>query len=439
MEIFTVRLFRSLGKGLVSPTKYVGAEQGSPGRGFEQMTDRKQYRAASPWRLLLSSWKKVLLGTWKEQSEDNISLAAAGVAFYGLLALVPLLGAIVLTYGLAADPQTVLHNMKSLTAVLPADVAKLIGEQLMSLVQSNGSKKGLGLLVALAVALWGARNAATSVITAINMAYEVKETRSTVRVNLLALALTAGGVAMAVLALLAITALGYLQKLLPHMSGVFVVAGKCLSYFALLLGAAAGAASLYRFAPSRDDARWQWITPGSLMSASLWLGLTFGFGFYVAHFGNYDKTYGTLATIVILVTWMYLSANVFLLGAELNSQLEKLTLGDDRPKPSAIGTNGPSFNDREGGLSAAAPRAMRHAGGKSEVLAADPSPSIARDIAVSRMTSAAGRAAGLARIGIASTVLSTFGLALLRKRGREGAGAALVAGAVGLSLLKRRG
>ena len=387
--------------------------------------------------MLLSSWKKVLLGTWKEQSEDSISLAAAGVAFYGLLAVVPLLGAIVLTYGLAADPQTVLHNMKSLTAVLPADVARLIGDQLMSLVQSNGSKKGFGLVIALAVALWGARNAATSVITAINMAYEVEEARSTVRINLLALALTAGGVAMAVLALLAITALGYLQKLLPHMPGALVAAGKWISYLALLLGAAAGAATLYRFAPNRHEARWQWITPGSLLSALLWLLLTFGFGFYVAHFGKYDKTYGTLATIVILITWMYLSANVFLLGAELNSELEKLTAGDHKPK--AVGTDRQSFDHPERTQSCSTTGSAVLPSFSADALATAQLPSIAQDLTVSRATSAAGRMAGLARVGIVSTVLSTFGLALLRKRGREGTGAVLIAGAVGLSLLKRRG
>jgi membrane protein len=273
----------------------------------------------------LPAWKDVLLRAWKEQSEDNISLAAAGVAFYGFLALVPLLGAIVLIYGIAADPQTVLSNVKSLTSVLPAEVAKLIGQQLMSVVQTSGGKKGLGLLIAIAVALWGARNAATSIMTALNIAYEERETRGTIRVNLLALAITGGGVIMAVLALLAITALGFLQRLLPHTPGVLVVLGKVLSYVLLLLGAAAGAATLYRYAPCRAEAKWQWITPGSVFAAISWLILTLAFGFYVAHFGNYNKTYGSLATVVILVTWLYLSAYLFLLGAELNSEFEKQT------------------------------------------------------------------------------------------------------------------
>src|SRR4051812_13495863 len=132
------------------------------------MVNSKGHDVTSPWRMPAPAWREVGVRTWKQGAQDNISLVAAGVAFYGFLALVPLLGAVVLTYGIAADPNTVLSNMKSLTAVLPTDVANLIGDQLMSIVQTSGSKKGLGLIVALAVALWGARNAATSIITALN-------------------------------------------------------------------------------------------------------------------------------------------------------------------------------------------------------------------------------------------------------------------------------
>ena len=389
-----------------------------------------------------SAWKLALLRSWKGQSEDNISLAAAGVAFYGLVALVPLLGAIVIGYGFAADPQSVLQTMKSLSPLLPADVAKLIGDQLMSIVQSSGSKKGLGLALSLAVALWGARNAATSIIAAINMAFEVEETRNTIRLNLLALLLTAGGVAMSVFALLAMTALGYLETLLPQLPDALVVAGKFLSYFALFLGACAGAATLYRFAPSRHQAKWQWFSPGSLLAALLWLALTFGFGFYVAHFGNYDRTYGTLATIVILITWMYLSVYVFLLGAELNSALEKQAIkvpgGDassDDDDADRRCFDEPHF-DRSGALS---DFAGLGANSRPDLHASNLPPSIAKIYAVSRLTSRSGRLAGLAPVGFVSAALSSLGLALLKKRGREGAGAILVVCAVGLSLLKRKG
>lgn len=412
------------------------------------MVDSKGHQASSPWQMPWAGWKDVLLRTWKEQSEDNISIIAAGVAFYAFLALVPLLGSIVLIYGLAADPQTVLGNMKSLTSVLPADVAKLIGEQLMSVVQTSSGKKGLGLLIAIAVSLWGARNAATAMITALNIAYEEEEKRSTIRINLLALAITGGAVLMAVLAMLAITALGFLEKLLPHAPSALVAAGKILSYVVLLLSASAAAATLYRYAPSRKEAKWEWITPGSLIASVAWLLLTFGFGFYVAHFGNYNKTYGSLATVVILVTWLYFSGYVFLIGGELNSEFEQQTAQDTTagaPKP--LGERGAWSADHvaagdqpnkphdgpatamsdEGASPPPRPQADRGAAEASRT----------QQFVAARAANRAAAVAGLRKVGMVSAALSTLGLSLLRKRGRTGAGAALVATAVGLSLLKR--
>src|SRR3712207_4271630 len=157
-------------------------------------------QADSPARMPARGWKEVALRSWRESSKDNVSVVAAGVAFYGFLALVPLLGAMVLLYGLVADPQTVVEHAQALTGVLPQDIARLIADQLLNVVQTSGGKKGLGLLLALALSLWGARNAATSIITALNIAYEEEEKRGFIRVTLLALAMTVGAVVMALLA-----------------------------------------------------------------------------------------------------------------------------------------------------------------------------------------------------------------------------------------------
>jgi len=406
--------------------------------------------ADSPLQIPARGWKQVAVRTWKQSSEDNIGLVAAGVAFYGFLALVPLLGATVLTYGIVADPQTVVGNVKSLASVMPQDAAKLIGDQLMGVVQTSGGKKGLGLVLAIAVALFGARNAAGSIITALNIAYEQEETRGFLKVNLLSLAITAGAVLMAVVALLAVAALGYLEKLFPHAPSILLCLGKILSYVLLLLGAAAGAATLYRYGPNRDRAKWEWISPGTIFAAVAWLILTLGFGFYVAHFGNYNKTYGSLATVVILVTWMYLSAYVFLFGAELNSELEHQTAKDTTaggPKP--LGDRGAWSADHVAGSE----EPSKPSGGdvsppqRGETpdprLAppeppAQPAPSTVDDYVASRIANRAGAVAGMRSVGIVSAILSTVGLSLLRKRGKGSTGAMLVATAAGLSLLKRR-
>lgn len=285
--------------------------------------------SVSPWHLPWSDWKAVLKNTWKETGDDNMSLIAAGVAFYGFLALVPLLGATILTYGLIADPHDIVHHVEKLSHVLPREAADLIGQQLLSVVATSSGKKGLGLLFALALALFGARNGAVSIITALNIAYEEEERRGFVWVNVLALIITAGAVVLGIVAVLAITSLGHLENWLPGIPEVAAVAGKLLTYVALALGGAAGAATLYRYAPSRSSGHWVWLTPGSVLAAVLWLVVTLGFGLYAADISNYGATYGSLAAVIVLLTWMYLSAYVLLLGAELNSELEQQTAPTD--------------------------------------------------------------------------------------------------------------
>ena len=280
-----------------------------------------------------TDWKQVLTRSYKEAGDDNIGLIAAGVAFYAFLAMVPLLGAIVLSYGLIAEPATVMKNVKQLTGVMPADAAKLVGEQLLNVVKTSGSKKGFGLLLALGVALFGARQGAGAVITALNIAYEEKEKRGFIKLNLLALAMTAASVLVAILATVAIGALGHLETLLPSLPGWAQVIGKIATYALFAAAAAAGAATMYRYGPSRDEAKWTWLTPGSVLTAVLWLLLTIGFGIYASKFGNYNATYGSLATVVVLLTWLYLSSYVLLFGAEVNSELEHQTVADTTTGP----------------------------------------------------------------------------------------------------------
>jgi len=299
------------------------------------MASRPAPQATSPWALPRREKIAVLKAAWAEASDDNVGLVAAGVAFYGFLAIVPLLGALVLSYGIFADPKTVVDTVNQLAAVMPADAARLVGEQLMGVVQGSDGKKGLGLVFALGVALFGARNGAGAIITALNIAYEEHEKRNIIWLNLTALAITAGAVLVALVAIVAVTALGALDELLGRQP-VLVALGRILSYVLFLLAAAAGAATLYRFGPSRAQPRWAWITAGSIFTAIGLLVLTLGFGFYVTSFGNYNATYGSLGAVVVLLTWFYLSSYILLLGAEINSEFEHhvdhdTTTGPPRP------------------------------------------------------------------------------------------------------------
>ena len=413
----------------------------------------KGRQADSPAQIPAPGWKEIAFRTWKEASKDNVSLVAAGVAFYGFLAMVPLLGATVLTYGLIASPQAVLHNVQSMATAMPQDVAKLIGDQLLNVVKTSGSKKGLGLLLALVLAIWGARNAAGSIVIALNIAYEEEEKRGWLKVTLLALIMTVAAVLLALVGAAAIGLMAQLESVLPGLGPVGVVLGKIIAYVVLGAVAAAAAATLYRYGPSRVRAKWTWITPGSLFFAAGWVLLTLGFGFYVSHFGKYNVTYGSLGGVIVMVTWMYLSSFILLYGAEFNSEIEHQTakdttadrgdkpLGDRGAWSADHVADGPADEGKEKGSSAEQPmsddKGTRKGVTSGASTAAPPAANHEHPYLVARATNRAATIAGLRKVGMISAALSTIGLALLRKRGREGAGAALLATAAGLSLLKR--
>jgi membrane protein len=275
-----------------------------------------------PSNLPPRAWKDIVLATWKEAGDDNLTLVAAGVAFYAFLAFVPLLTAFVLSYGLIAEPSSVVAHMQGLTSVMPQNAAEIIGDQLKSMTETGSGEKGLGLLVAIAIALYGATKGATAVITALNIAYDVDEDRGFLKKTLMSFAMTGGALLTLFLAILAVSASHMAEDVLPAFSGVTHVLIK-----ALVWGLAAAAvvlllAVIYRYGPNRPDAPWRWITPGSAFAAAAWLAATAGFGLYVSNFGNYNATYGSLGAVIVFLTWLYLSAYIVLLGAELNSEIE---------------------------------------------------------------------------------------------------------------------
>ena len=314
-------------------------------------------RANSPEHIPLAGWLQVFRRTWQESRADNLGLIAAGVAFFSFLALVPMLGAIVLAYGLVAEPETVVGDVRRLTAILPDDVARLIGRQLMDLVHSPEDRKGLGLIIAIAVALYGGSNGAGAFITALNVAYEEKEKRTSLHYCFLTIAITVLAICLALAALAATAGLAFLRQLIPQASPTLVTAGQIVAYLAMTLAAAAIASTLYRFGPSRDDARWEWLTPGSILTAVSSLALTLAFSFYVTHVAPYDAAYGTLGAVIALQTWLFLTAYVFIFSAELNRELEHQTARDttigawqplgQRGAWAADHVAGPKSNDEE--------------------------------------------------------------------------------------------
>jgi membrane protein len=278
---------------------------------------------AKPTDFPRRAWKDILLATWKEAGDDDLTLVSAGVAFYAFLAFVPLLTAFVLSYGLIAEPSSVVKHMQGLTSVLPQNAAEIIGDQLKSMTETGGGQKGLGLLLAILIALYGATKGAAAIMTALNIAYDVEETRGFIVKTAMSFAMTAGALLTMFLAILAVAGSNALEDVLPALSGVTHVLVKLVLWAVAASSVVLLLAIIYRYGPNRPNAPWRWITPGSGLATLAWLAATAGFGLYVSNFGNYNATYGSLGAVIVFLTWLYLSAYIVLLGAELNSEIER--------------------------------------------------------------------------------------------------------------------
>ena len=307
--------------------------------------------ATSPWQMPPVAWKEVALRVWNESWVDNIGLVAAGVAFYGFLALVPLLGILVLAYGLFAAPDTVVQHILLMLRILPPEVVELIGRLLINAVKTSTETSGIGIVAALLVALYAGGNGAGAIMTALNIAYEEQERRSLARFYGIAFTITLAGVFLALAGVAALAAVQSLERLLPEASGSLLLLGRIGLYALLALVAAGVAATLYRFGPSREEARWQWLTAGSIFTSVIWLGLSAAFSFYVTRITDYNATYGSIAAIVMLLTWLYLSAYIFLFGAALNAELEHQTFEDSTTgRPEKLGDRGAWAADHVAGV-----------------------------------------------------------------------------------------
>lgn len=284
--------------------------------------------ATRPTELPFAAWREILGRVWVKTGTDNIGLLAAGVAFYAFLAFVPLLGALVMTYGLIADPSTIADHMRAVIGLVPKDAAKLILDQILSLVTTASTKKGIGLLVALLVSLYGATRASGAIMSALNVVYEQPERRGIVRTTLISFVMILGSVLVALVGILAASALALVGKVVDSLGPGAAIGIGAVTWIVAAALASLGIAATYRYAPDRHDAKWRWLSFGSMFATLLWLLATVGFGFYARTLGNYNATYGSLSAVVVLLMWLWVSAYAILLGAEVNAEAERQTARD---------------------------------------------------------------------------------------------------------------
>ena len=314
------------------------AAQTEPGRGRH---------ADSPRQIPPRGWRDILWRAWKEFNDDQILNVAAGVAFFGVLALFPGMAAFVSLYGLFADVAGAQRQLASLTGVLPASSLTFIGEEMTRIASNKTASLGLTFAFSFLLSIWSANAAIKGLFAGLNVAYEETEKRNFIRLNLVSLAFTLLSLIFLVVAMAATVAAPVAIEALRLDPQSRILAA--FRWPILLLVVMAGLSVLYRFGPSREHARWRWVNVGGAVGAIGWLIVSLLFSWYVGTFAHYDVTYGSLGAIIGFMTWLWLSATVILLGAELNSEVEHQTAEDSTTgAPLPMGARGASMADTLG-------------------------------------------------------------------------------------------
>ena len=292
-------------------------------------------RATAPWQIPWAGWKDILWRVYASVNDNRLLAVAAGVVFYSLLAIFPAIAAFVSLYGLIADASTIDSHLSLAAGIFPAGAVDILHEQITRLTAKTDAKLGIGFITGLAVALCSANAGMKGIIDALNVVYDEKEKRSFVKLNLLSLLFTFVAILSLMIALAAVVIAPIVFSAVG-LSSFLGLAIAILRWPLLLVLAAVGLAAIYRYGPSRTEARWQWLSVGSVAASIGWLIGSVLFSWYIGHFGAYNATYGSLGAAVGMMMWMWISAIVILLGAELNAEIEHQTahdstVGADKP------------------------------------------------------------------------------------------------------------
>jgi membrane protein len=322
-----------------------GDQAGTMARGAESGRGRQ---AVSPLEIPWTGWKDILWRVYAEVGNDRLMAIAAGVVFYSLLALFPAITAGVSIYALFADAGTIGEQLASLSSILPGGAIEIISEQIKRIIAQGASGLTFGFIIGLAVAFWSANAAMKAIFDALNVIYEEEEKRGFIKLNLITMLFTLAGIALVLVMIASVTVLpivlGYLG--LGSAAEVLLRIGRWPVMFVIVVGALA---VLYRYGPSRTRAQWRWLTVGSVFAAVVWMIASMAFSWYVANFGSYNATYGSLGAAIGMMMWMWISTIVVLVGAEIDAEIEHQTAKDSTTGPAKpLGQRGATMADTVG-------------------------------------------------------------------------------------------
>ncbi|MGB3487098.1 MAG: YihY/virulence factor BrkB family protein [Xanthobacteraceae bacterium] len=315
------------------------AETESEGRGRD---------AKFPSDIPAKGWKDILLRTYTNIGEHRILALAAGVTYYSILAIFPAIAALVAIYGLFSDPAGIAKHLDEISSVAPGGAIEVAREQLTRVSSKGSETLGLTFVIGLAISLWSANAAMKSLFDTLNIIYGEREKRSFIKLNAISLAFTVAGIVFILAALGAVVIVPVVLNYfwLSNAADLFI---RIARWPVMFVGLAFALACIYRFGPSREAPRWRWITWGSIAATIVWLAASALFSWYAASFGQFNQTYGSLGAAVGFMTWLWISAIVLLLGAELDAEMEHQTAFDTTtgaPKP--MGTRGAQMADTLG-------------------------------------------------------------------------------------------
>ena len=313
------------------------AEEGDRGRG-----------AATPSEIPARGWKDIMLRVYANVSRHRIMALAAAMTYYSLLSIFPAIGALVAVYGLFSDPSTIARHLDQLNGFLPGGAIDIAREQLARVTSKGAPTLGFTFLIGFGISLWSANAAMKSLFDTLNIAYGEEEKRAFFKLNAISLCFTIGAVVFVLAALSSIVVIPVILDYagLSDAADLLVRIGR---WPAMYLVIAAALAVIYRYGPSREAPQWRWITWGSAIAALLWLGISGLFSWYAANFGKFNETYGSLGAVIGFMTWLWISAIVILLGAEIDAEMEHQTAQDTTtgpPKP--LGMRGARMADTVG-------------------------------------------------------------------------------------------
>ncbi len=308
-------------------------------RNFEQ-TD-----VDSPWKLSAKDWWAVLKRTWLAAHHDNVSVIAAGVGFFSLLAVFPLISAALSTFSYFANPGDVDGITDAVALMIPTEAFQILDGQITSVLAAPPANASLGIFISLGIAFFSAGAGIRAMMRAMNVAYEEIERRNPLIRFIYATLMTLGSLIFVWLSLIVIigvpAALSY-----AHLEGSSHIATRTLPWILLITIFCFASGVMYRFGPSRRPARKRWVLPGIAFALVSWISISFAFSKFVQYFGNYNEVFGGLASVIILLVWLWLTATVVILGAQLNSELERQTIADTTRGPARpLGTRGATMAD----------------------------------------------------------------------------------------------